>query len=124
MDQLNIVLVVSFAVSILAFIVAWLLYRWLTGIKVENKRALELSELIRDGSNTFLKREYRYLAYFCFVVACLILLFLPKPIWQEASWITSGWSWPISPAKFSPDWRGKSASLLPRGPMCAQRRLQ
>jgi len=46
MDQLNIVLVVSFAVSILAFIVAWLLYRWLTGIKVENKRALELSELI------------------------------------------------------------------------------
>jgi K(+)-stimulated pyrophosphate-energized sodium pump len=82
MDQLNIVLVVSFAVSILAFIVAWLLYRWLTGIKVENKRALELSELIRDGSNTFLKREYRYLAYFCFVVACLILLFLPKPIWQ------------------------------------------
>jgi Na+/H+-translocating membrane pyrophosphatase len=75
MDQLNIVLVVSFAVSILAFIVAWLLYRWLTGIKVENKRALELSELIRDGSNTFLKREYRYLAYFCFVVACLIFAF-------------------------------------------------
>ncbi len=82
MDQLNIVLVVSFAVSILAFIVAWMLYRWLTGVKVENKRALELSELIRDGSNTFLKREYRYLAYFCLVVACLILFFLPKPIWQ------------------------------------------
>ena len=82
MDQLNIILIASFAVSILAFAVAWLLYRWLIAIKVENKRALELSELIRDGSNTFLKREYRYLAYFCLVVASLILMFLPKPIWQ------------------------------------------
>lgn len=83
MDQLAVILIVAFAVSILAFIVAWLLYRWLVNIKVENKRALELSELIRDGSNTFLKREYRYLAYFSLAVACLILLFLPKPIWQE-----------------------------------------
>ncbi|NLM18447.1 MAG: sodium-translocating pyrophosphatase [Clostridiaceae bacterium] len=82
MDQLTVILIVSFAVGILAFIVAWLLYRWLVGIKVENKRAIELSKLIREGSNTFLKREYRYLAYFSLVVACLILLFLPKPIWQ------------------------------------------
>ncbi|MGI6580122.1 MAG: sodium-translocating pyrophosphatase [Saccharofermentanales bacterium] len=82
MDQLSIILIISFAVGILAFIVAWLLYRWLSGIKVENKRALELSELIRDGSNTFLKREFRYLAYFCLAVAALIFLFLPKPIWQ------------------------------------------
>lgn len=82
MNQLHVILIVSFAISLLAFVVAWLLYRWLIGIKVENKRALELSELIRDGANTFLKREYRYLAYFCLIVACLILLFLPKPIWQ------------------------------------------
>ena len=81
MDPLISVLIASFAISLLAFVVAWLLYRWLVNIKVKNQRALELSELIREGSSTFLRREYRYLAYFCLVVSALILCFLPKPVW-------------------------------------------
>ena len=81
MSSLSIVLIASFAISVLAFIVAWLLYRWLVGVRVENEKALELSKLIREGSNTFLRREYFYLGIFVLAVSALILLFLPKPIW-------------------------------------------
>ena len=47
-----------------------------------NKRVAEVGKLIKDGANTFLKKEYKTLAIFCICVAALILLFLPAPIWQ------------------------------------------
>jgi len=43
----------------------------------------EISQLIKDGANAFLKREYMTLGIFVAVVSTLILIFLPSPIWQQ-----------------------------------------
>lgn len=74
--------VVAIVVSILAFGVAGWLYFWVKAQSSSNKRIAEIGELIRQGANTFLKREYLALTKFAGVATVLILLFLPKPIWQ------------------------------------------
>ncbi len=43
----------------------------------------EISNLIKNGANAFLKREYTTLAIFVTIVSVLILIFLPSPIWQQ-----------------------------------------
>ena len=48
----------------------------------ENETIKKISEIIRQGARTFLKREYRVLACFAGICALLILSFLPKPIWE------------------------------------------
>jgi len=44
----------------------------------------EISEAIKEGSKTFLKREYKILAIFVIIVGTLIGLFLPQPVWTNA----------------------------------------
>jgi K(+)-stimulated pyrophosphate-energized sodium pump len=41
----------------------------------------EIAEAIREGANAFLKREYMYLAVFVVVVAVVLAIFIPEPIW-------------------------------------------
>jgi K(+)-stimulated pyrophosphate-energized sodium pump len=41
----------------------------------------EIAEAIREGANAFLKREYMYLAVFVVVVAAVLAIFIPEPIW-------------------------------------------
>lgn len=72
-------------VSLLSFAVAFYFYTWVKKQKSENKRIIEVGEMIRKGANTFLKREYLMLLRFAGVVAILILLFLPQPIWMGGS---------------------------------------
>jgi len=43
---------------------------------------LEIGGYIRQGANTFLRREYLILARFTAIAAVLILIFLPHPIWS------------------------------------------
>lgn len=73
---------VAFIVSLLAFAFAAWLYRWVQAQPSSNKEIARIGKLIQDGANIFLRREYRVLAIFVFVVALIILLFLPQPIWQ------------------------------------------
>lgn len=73
---------VAIIISFLAFGVATWLYYWVKARPSSNKRIAEIGLLIQQGANTFLRREYKLLARFVGVVAVLILLFLPKPIWQ------------------------------------------
>jgi K(+)-stimulated pyrophosphate-energized sodium pump len=47
-----------------------------------SERMKEISGLIKDGANAFIRREYTTLAVFVGVVSVLILIFLPAPIWQ------------------------------------------
>ncbi len=77
----------SFLVAVIAFLFAAYLYVWVKRQPQENKRITEVAGLIRDGANTFMRREYKILAIFAGVIAILILLFLPKPIWSnEEAW--------------------------------------
>ncbi len=41
----------------------------------------EIAASIKEGANAFLRREYRILAIFVVIVAILIAIFLPSPIW-------------------------------------------
>ncbi len=72
----------SFLTAALAFAFAVYLYCWVKKQKTTNPKIIEVSELIRQGANTFLRREYRILAAFAAAVAVLLLLFLPSPIWK------------------------------------------
>ncbi|MGI6577962.1 MAG: sodium-translocating pyrophosphatase [Eubacteriales bacterium] len=72
----------SVVVSIAAFLFAGWLYAWVNKQPSSNKRIAEVGKLIRDGANTFLRKEYVVLARFSSIVAVLILLFLPSPIWK------------------------------------------
>ncbi len=82
MDRLSLFLVVSLIVSLLAFLFAGWLYRWVVRQPSSNPRIAEIGAYIRQGANTFLKKEYLVLAKFCGVAALLIFLFLPTPIWK------------------------------------------
>ena len=69
-------------ISALAFVTAFWLYRWVSSQPSSNKKIAEVGKLIQNGANTFLAKEYKTLVRFCSVVALLILVFLPSPIWK------------------------------------------
>lgn len=73
--------VVAILISILALGVAAWLYTWVKSQPSSNPEIARIGLLIRKGANTFLGREYKLLAIFVAVVAVLICIFLPKPIW-------------------------------------------
>lgn len=74
--------IISIFVSILAFIVAIYFYRWIYKIKVKNLKIENVGKLIRDGSFTFLKKEYKILAIVIMILSIFILLYFPEPIWK------------------------------------------
>lgn len=79
--NLTFFLVVSIVISLLSFLFAVWLNRWIKSQPSSNKRIAEVGGLIRSGANTFLSKEYRVLARFAGIAALLILIFLPSPIW-------------------------------------------
>jgi len=74
--------ILSIVISVAAFAFAAWLYQWVKKQPSSNKRIAEVSDLIRKGAATFLRKEYTVLARFAGIVAVLILVFLPSPIWQ------------------------------------------
>ncbi len=78
---------ISILIAAIAFLFAAYLYVWVKHQPQENARITEVAGLIRDGANTFMKREYKILAVFALIVALLILVLLPTPIWKtETVW--------------------------------------
>ncbi len=73
---------ISIIVAAIAFLFAAYLYVWVKRQPQENARIKEVAGLIRDGANTFMKREYKILAVFALVVAAIILVLLPSPVWS------------------------------------------
>ena len=79
---INFFLILSIVISAISFLFAVWLYRWVKKRPSSNQHIAAIGELIRDGANTFLRKEYAVLAKFAGIVAVLILLFLPSPIWK------------------------------------------
>jgi K(+)-stimulated pyrophosphate-energized sodium pump len=75
--------IASIVISLLSFGFAAWLYGWVKKLPQSNKRISEVGALIRRGANTFLAKEYVVLAKFAGVVALLIFLFLPTPVWKN-----------------------------------------
>ena len=80
--DVKVFLVASLVISLIAFVFAAWLYRWVLKQPAVNVRIGEIGGHIRRGAATFLKKEYRVLAKFCGVVAILLFVFLPTPIWN------------------------------------------
>ncbi|MDD3864710.1 MAG: sodium-translocating pyrophosphatase [Candidatus Izemoplasmatales bacterium] len=69
-------------ISILAFMFALWLFLWVKSQPKANDKIATIGEYIRQGAATFLRKEYAVLAKFSGVVAVLIFVFLPTPIWN------------------------------------------
>jgi len=71
-------------ISALASILAGLwLYRYIDKQDSGTTKMQEISNAIKEGANAFLKREYIILTVFVLIVATLIGVLLPKPIWTS-----------------------------------------
>lgn len=81
--ELTFFLIASLVISLISFLFAAWLDRWVKGQPSSNKRIAEIGSLVRDGADTFLSKEYHVLSRFAGVAAILILLFLPVPIWKS-----------------------------------------
>jgi K(+)-stimulated pyrophosphate-energized sodium pump len=67
--------------ALISIIVGLYFYRYVEKQDSGTERMREISDAIRTGANAFLKREYTTLFMFVGVVAVLLLIFLPAPIW-------------------------------------------
>lgn len=69
-------------IAVLAFMFAVWLYLWVKRQPKANDKIETIGEYIRSGALTFLKKEYIVLTKFALVMAVLIAIFLPIPIWK------------------------------------------
>jgi K(+)-stimulated pyrophosphate-energized sodium pump len=67
--------------SLISILVGLYFYRYVEKQDSGTDRMREISDAIRLGARAFLKREYTVLFMFVGVVAVLLLMFLPTPIW-------------------------------------------
>lgn len=74
----------SFLTAVIAFAFAAYLYLWVKRQRVANGRIEEVSRLIKEGANTFMRREYKILAIFAGIAAVCIGILLPSPIWRRS----------------------------------------
>jgi K(+)-stimulated pyrophosphate-energized sodium pump len=71
--------------AIVSVIVGLYFYRYVEKQDSGTDRMKEISNAIRVGAAAFLRREYTTLAIFVTVVAILIGIFLPQPVWQSSN---------------------------------------
>jgi K(+)-stimulated pyrophosphate-energized sodium pump len=69
--------------AVISMIVGLYFYVYVNKQDSGTERMKEISNAIRQGAAAFIRREYTTLAMFVIVVAVLIGIFLPQPIWQS-----------------------------------------
>ncbi len=72
----------SFLMAAVAFAFAAYLYLWVKKQSTVNAKIAEVSQLIKEGANTFMAREYKILGIFALVIAIIIFVLLPSPVWK------------------------------------------
>ena len=73
--------VFALIISLLSFLVAAWFYHWVKALPAADPGLEQIGQLVRSGAYTFLRTEYRVLLRFVGIVAALIVLFFPQPIW-------------------------------------------
>ncbi|MGQ9531093.1 MAG: sodium-translocating pyrophosphatase [Candidatus Bathycorpusculaceae bacterium] len=68
--------------AIISIVVGLYFYRYVEKQESGTKRMQEIAIAIKEGADAFLRREYSILAMFVAVVAVLLCIFLPTPLWQ------------------------------------------
>ncbi len=69
--------------AIVSVLVGLYFYRYVDKQDSGTERMKEISGAIKQGAAAFIKREYTVLAMFITVVAVLIGVFLPQPLWEN-----------------------------------------
>ncbi len=81
--QLSLFYGLAFLIAALAFAFAAYLYLWVKRQPVENSTIRDVAQLIKEGANTFMRREYKILARFAMVIAVIIFVLMPIPVWKS-----------------------------------------
>jgi K(+)-stimulated pyrophosphate-energized sodium pump len=68
--------------ALVSILVGLYFYRYVNKQDSGTERMREISGAIKEGAAAFIRREYTTLAIFVIVVAILIGVFLPQPIWE------------------------------------------
>ena len=79
--NLSLMYVISLFSVLIAFAFAAYLFLWVRRQKSTNARINEVAALIKEGANTFMRKEYRVLSIFAGIAAVNIFLLLPSPVW-------------------------------------------
>ncbi len=69
--------------ALISILVGLYLYHFINKQDSGTKRMREISSAIKEGANAFLRREYKILAIFVFIMAILIGILLPTPMWTS-----------------------------------------
>ena len=83
--MVNTMELMGIVISLLAFAYAGWLYLWVKKQPQENTTIERISILIQEGARAFLGRQYKLLFSFAVIVAFVVFVLLPKPIWQGVS---------------------------------------
>ena len=76
--NLSLMYVISLFSVLIAFAFAAYLFLWVRRQKSTNARINEVAALIKEGANTFMRKEYRVLSIFAGIAAVIIFLLLAK----------------------------------------------
>ena len=79
--NLSLMYVISLFSVLIAFAFAAYLFLWVRRQKSTNARINDVAALIKEGANTFMRKEYRVLSIFAGIAAVIIFLLLPSPVW-------------------------------------------
>lgn len=79
--NLSLMYVISLFSVLIAFAFAAYRFLWVRRQKSTNARINEVAALIKEGANTFMRKEYRVLSIFAGIAAVIIFLLLPSPVW-------------------------------------------
>jgi K(+)-stimulated pyrophosphate-energized sodium pump len=71
--------------AVVSMLVGLYFYRYVNKQGSGTDRMKEISDAIRVGAAAFIRREYRTLAIFVTIVAVLLGIFLPQPVWQSSN---------------------------------------
>jgi K(+)-stimulated pyrophosphate-energized sodium pump len=69
--------------AVVSILVGLYFYGYVNKQDSGSERMKEISNAIKEGASAFIRREYTTLAIFITVVAVLIGIFLPQPIWED-----------------------------------------
>jgi K(+)-stimulated pyrophosphate-energized sodium pump len=68
--------------ALISILVGLYFYHYVNKQNSGTEKMQEIASAIKEGADAFLKREYMVLAIFVVVVASLLCIFLPEPLWQ------------------------------------------
>ena len=78
--------------ALISILVGFYLYHYINKQDSGTKRMREISEAIKEGADAFIKREYTILAVFVTIVAILLGILLPKPLWDAQASLVDNFS--------------------------------